>query len=1009
LNGLKNREACKEIKCNREKEDYKTTRINLLFSALAHLSAHTEGCKKGDSVKLDEILAWVDLPGDILSFKFREHTFTMIKNRTILQVVCTLLINITVFASVPDIVNFTTNDYQSHSINYGFAQDSSGMIYIANAYCVLEYDGSSFRKIPLVNGKSALSFAKDNNGRIYVGSSSEFGYLGKDSTEKTIYISLKDKILGDTEFGQIYKTTSFEGAIYFMTKSKVFKAVEDSIVELSGFSKASMVKSLIQVNNELVYWKEGEGLGTIKNNTASVFLPNNTVESVNAIQWINKDYVIFGKFGIKSISNPKLFEEASAIIGNSEITSVLKISEDEFLLGTVRSGIYVLNSSGEILRNLTIEHGLYDNYINHLFLDNAGNVWIAYNNGIGMLKWNSPIKYITKSQGFEGMGYSGVVYDERFYIATSYGLYVMDNWEEGLDKIKKFTKIEGLPENTINSLSVANGSLIISQSDETYTLIDGKPFMISPKDNQGSWVWSTSEKFKKNEAFIGHYLGASRYIYTNGNWEFKSNIAGYKESSRVLEVDYKGVIWAIQGNKGLYRVELNTERDSAISVINYASKYGFSLDYFNDIFYLENKIYITTFGGMYYLNNDSLIKDNSFNDVYKYIRRARKFDDNQIYGIYKDKAYIVHKVDGRWALQSTPVSYLKSNLVGSAEFFNKISPSKYLIGTQEGFAIYEPNVNRKTKKINCLIREVELLGDNSDSLLYNGKPNEVLSYPFEHNNFRFTVSIPAFGEMDQVVYETQLIINKNSLSGWQVVKEVNFREYTNLKEGYYTFAVRAKKGDTVLGSESYSFVVLPPWYRTGTAKFVYFILLIIAVLYIKKRFDKQTKILKAEKERELEIKEKLHNAEKLEIELRNKENELAYMALSYTQKKEMLASVVGKLDSLSKEMEHDERTKVTSLKRSISSNMDDESNWDNFQVHFDQKNNNFFQKLKNKDVKLSESYLLFCSYVRMGKSNKEIAELLTISVAAVEKRKYRLKKKWALDDDTSFTDYLKSL
>ena len=45
----------------------------------------------------------------------------------------------------------------------------------------------------------------------------------------------------------------------------------------------------------------------------------------------------------------------------------------------------------------------------------------------------------------------------------------------------------------------------------------------------------------------------------------------------------------------------------------------------------------------------------------------------------------------------------------------------------------------------------------------------------------------------------------------------------------------------------------------------------------------------------------------------------------------------------------------------------------------------------------------------MGKSNKEIAELMNISVAAVEKRKYRLKKKWGLENEISFTDYLRSL
>ena len=47
--------------------------------------------------------------------------------------------------------------------------------------------------------------------------------------------------------------------------------------------------------------------------------------------------------------------------------------------------------------------------------------------------------------------------------------------------------------------------------------------------------------------------------------------------------------------------------------------------------------------------------------------------------------------------------------------------------------------------------------------------------------------------------------------------------------------------------------------------------------------------------------------------------------------------------------------------------------------------------------------------IKNKKGEKEIAELLNISVAAVEKRKYRLKKKWYLPDDTSFTEYLRNL
>lgn len=920
-----------------------------------------------------------------------------------------LISQVSLFASVPDIVNFTTKDYKSHSINYDFAQDSSGMMYIANAYCVLEYDGSTFRKIPLVDGKSALSLAKDKNGRIYVGSSSEFGYLTKDSTQQTIYKSLRDKIPGNTEFDQIFRAYNHQGDVYFVTIYNIYKCVGDSITKVEGTSTEHFLQNLCESHGELLYWQDKEGLGSIKNGKASIFFPYSESISVYAIEKINNNYVLFGNFGIRAVHNDKLFEKTNKAMGNAKVSSVLQTSDDEYLIGTFTKGIFVMNANGEILRHFTTQQGLQDNFIHRLFKDSAGNIWIAYDNGVGILKWKSPIRYITNSQGFAGMGYTGIIHDNQFFIGTSQGLYYMDDWENKLNQIEKFKMVQQIPITGVTYLANSNGQLIICQTFDAFTYNNGKYNALSPKDSLGALIWSEASLHNKNEAFIGRYEGISRYEFSKNGWKFQSHIKGFKEYSRVLEIDQNGVIWVVQGNKGLYRVELNEQRDSALSAINYSEVMNVSPDYFNDIFIRNDTIHITSFGGVYKLLGDSLQLDHSFDHVKKYVERARKFDDKGIYGIYKDQAHILEKKKGMWEIKNSPVSFLRSNLVGSAEFFRKISPGKYLIGVQDGFAMYEPAKEQDPTQISCLIRGLEILNENNDSLIYNGKPLQKLKFPYEHNNLRFWFTIPVHGEMAQVVYETQLLRNDIPLTNWQVVQEVNFREYTNLKEGNYEFIVRAKKGDTVLGVQSYRYKVMPPWYRTTMANAFYFILIILFGLYIKKKFKIQAMNLKAEKERELEIKEKLHNAEKLEVELKNKENELAYMALSYTQKKEMLASVISKLDSLSKELEHSERNKVNSLKRSISTNIDDESNWDNFQVHFDQKNNNFFQKLKEVDPRISESYLLFCSYVRMGKSNKEIADLLNISVAAVEKRKYRLKKKWELEDDTSFTEYLKSL
>ena len=87
------------------------------------------------------------------------------------------------------------------------------------------------------------------------------------------------------------------------------------------------------------------------------------------------------------------------------ISCFLKINEEEFLVGTLAKGIFYLNRKGEIISNLTVKEGLQDNFIHRLFLDKKGDVWAAYNNGIGVIKWNSPVQYISNFLGFEGMKY----------------------------------------------------------------------------------------------------------------------------------------------------------------------------------------------------------------------------------------------------------------------------------------------------------------------------------------------------------------------------------------------------------------------------------------------------------------------------------------------------------------------------------------------------------------------------------------------------------------------------
>lgn len=77
-------------------------------------------------------------------------------------------------AGLPPIVQYSPSDYRAHPQNWSFVQDNNGIMYVGNTSGILEYDGVSWRLVPLPNGSPAKSFAKSDDGTVYVGGVHEF-------------------------------------------------------------------------------------------------------------------------------------------------------------------------------------------------------------------------------------------------------------------------------------------------------------------------------------------------------------------------------------------------------------------------------------------------------------------------------------------------------------------------------------------------------------------------------------------------------------------------------------------------------------------------------------------------------------------------------------------------------------------------------------------------------------------------------------------------------------------
>jgi hypothetical protein len=116
------------------------------------------------------------------------------------------------------LTNYTTKDYgrDFHPTNTALAQDKRGVIYAANAFKLLEFDGHIWNSYPINKKSWILSLAIDNSGIVFVCSQNEFGYFMPDSRGKLKYNSLSDSLkIIDSDFTNIWKVHSFSGGIVF--------------------------------------------------------------------------------------------------------------------------------------------------------------------------------------------------------------------------------------------------------------------------------------------------------------------------------------------------------------------------------------------------------------------------------------------------------------------------------------------------------------------------------------------------------------------------------------------------------------------------------------------------------------------------------------------------------------------------------------------------------------------------------------------------------------------------
>ncbi|MBP6430211.1 MAG: hypothetical protein KA319_00410 [Ferruginibacter sp.] len=939
---------------------------------------------------------------------------------------------------LPRIINYSENDFQGGTQTWDIKQDKWGRMYFANNEGLITYDGRYWKTYPQPGKTILRSIAIDNN-RIYAGGQDEIGYYSANENGILVYTSLKNLLPKDqNKFTDIWDIEVSNESVFFRSWDWIFEYKNNIIQSYKANTGWQFMKF---VGDKLFAQDKSKGLFEFSNNT---WQPINTTSStlayeVTGMVALQKDSLLVStlKNGFFILHNGKLQPKKTVAdneLFKNQIYSFERINENEFVVATISDGCIIINNEGDIVQQIALPEGLQNNSVLSVFLDKDKNLWTGLNNGISFIAYNAAVKYIKPNKKNDVSGYSCRIFNNRLYIASSDGAYnvPLSNLNNDLSFAKGNFNVVKNSGGQVWRLDEVNHQLLMGHHNGGFQINEDNASQLT--GNGGNWLFvPTTSVYPSKHVLVGTYSGLSLLEFNNdkiiNNWEIK----GPYESRRFLVIDNDN-IWSSHPYRGVYKIHLDAEKKNYTTEL-FTESDGLPSTLRNFVFKIKKRVVFATEKGVYEFdaNTNKFVPSpflyNFFgNMVLQYLHEDA---EGNIWFCSGKKIGVVSFIGVEKKAVITYFPELTGKVLAGFENIYPFNNKNIFIAAKNGIIHinYEKYIANHPN-VNVLLTQVKAFG-KKDSLIFGGffnkgndtsytqNNNSILKFPRSYNSFHFEFSSPAFSLQNNIEYSYQL---KGYDGNWSIWTTKTEKDYTNLPNGSYTFKVKAHDN---LGNESevinYSFVVKPAWYKTIWANILY-VLLILLLFYLiakwqKKKFTNQQIKFEEEQQRLKYIHQlEVESNEKKIVELQNeqlinevmfKNKELADASMHLVERNDALIKVKNELQQLYKKTggNHDVK-KTIGLVNGIEKN---NSNWEQFAIHFNEINNNVLKKMKAKFPNLTNTDLKVCAYLQLKLSSKEIAQLMNISVKGVELSRYRLRKKLQLSSDQNLNDFLNEI
>ena len=574
-------------------------------------------------------------------------------------------------------------------------------------------------------------------------------------------------------------------------------------------------------------------------------------------------------------------------LSDNSVWSFCEDKSGDLWFGTNGDGVCRLDRAGKTFTNYTTAQGLSNNEIRSIIEDKKGNLWFGTDGG-GVCRLDEDRKIFrvyNDLQGLPGNNLRNIIEDHTrniWFSTAGLGVFCLD---QNKRIITTYTTEQGLSNNMVRCIiedkagnlwfgTVGSGISRLDKECKSFTNYAAAQGLAN------NFIWSILEDNNSN-LWIGTMVGVSRYdgkSFTNYN----SAYGLPDDDVRGIVMDKEGVIWlgtdkgftAIKGfardaeqpDSSSHEVDVKPSNEFSNAELKTRGLKPVFEIYNNKTGYQGKGINSGAMGitqeGVIWAGTGGFLGD-------KLIR----FDFS---GIPKNL--------------NPPEVFIQSLKINNEfiSWYNLIPPNSHKNSNREEVRIDRittlPGINEEGIVLGKILSEEqrEIMQEkfrdvkfDSISRFYPLPVNLVL--PYHHNNITFDFAAIEPARPFLVRYQYML---EGYDKEWSPVTDQTTAVFGNMREGSYTFRVKAQSPDGVWSEPvQYTFKVLPPWHRTWWSYTLYTLAFLTALwVFIKWRLRtlKKEKTLLEEKvvKRTHELQEEKEKVESTLTELKTTQDQL---------------------------------------------------------------------------------------------------------------------------------------